>query len=69
MDSMNTDIAISVKNVSKTFRIPHEKVSSLRGAFTQALKGKTTYEEFKALDDSHRETWRGFCFLFTQLMP
>jgi ABC-type polysaccharide/polyol phosphate transport system ATPase subunit len=26
-------------------------VSSLRGAFTQALKGKTTYEEFKALDD------------------
>ena len=71
---MNTDIAISVKNVSKTllpllslctdgqaFRIPHDpptvtvlragKVSSLRGAFTQALKGKTTYEEFKALDD------------------
>jgi len=29
---MNNNIAISVKNVSKTFRIPHEKVSSLRGA-------------------------------------
>jgi ABC-type polysaccharide/polyol phosphate transport system ATPase subunit len=48
---MEKNIALSIKNVSKTFRIPHEKVSSLRGAFTQALKGKTTYEEFKALDD------------------
>jgi hypothetical protein len=44
---MDKQIALSIKNVSKTFRIPHEKVSSLRGAFTQAFKGKTTYEEFK----------------------
>jgi hypothetical protein len=26
-----SDIAIQVNNISKTFRIPHEKVSSLRG--------------------------------------
>ena len=48
---MDKDIAISVKNVSKTFRIFHEKVSSIRGAFTSALNGKRTFEEFKALDD------------------
>jgi|GEM_PF-2671562 len=34
---MSQDTAISVKNVSKTFKIPHEKVSSLRGAFVGAL--------------------------------
>lgn len=33
MPIMDKDIAISVNNVSKTFRIPHEKISSLRGAF------------------------------------
>jgi hypothetical protein len=70
---MDKDIAISVKNVSKTFRIfhlaealcaggPHEKVSSIRGAFVGALssfllpflrggQGGVSYEEFKALDD------------------
>jgi len=35
---MNKDIAISVKNVSKTFKIPHEKVSSLRGAAVEGFK-------------------------------
>jgi ABC-type polysaccharide/polyol phosphate transport system ATPase subunit len=34
---MDKQIAISVNNVSKTFRIPHEKVSSLRGAFTSSF--------------------------------
>ncbi len=43
---MDKDIAISVKNVSKTFRIPHEKVTSLRGAAVSAFK-KKSYEEFK----------------------
>lgn len=52
------DIAISVKNISKTFRIPHEKITSIRGAATSlpALLRKSvagggfqerTYEEFK----------------------
>lgn len=35
---MNSDIAISVKNVSKTFRIPHEKITSLRGAAIAGVK-------------------------------
>lgn len=35
---MSKNIAISVKGVSKTFKIPHEKVSSLRGAFTAGVR-------------------------------
>ena len=48
---MEDNIAISVKNVSKTFKIPHEKVSSLRGAAVSVFKRNKGYEEFKALDD------------------
>ena len=43
---MNKDIAISVQGVSKTFKIPHEKVSSIRGAVTGIFWDKS-YEEFK----------------------
>jgi ABC-type polysaccharide/polyol phosphate transport system ATPase subunit len=59
---MNNDIAISVKNVSKTFRIPHEKVSSLRGAAVNAFKGNKGFEEFKALDDVSFEVKKGEFF-------
>lgn len=58
---MNKDIAIQVKNISKTFKIPHEKINSLRGAFVSALKEKT-YEEFKALDDVSFEVKKGEFF-------
>jgi len=47
---MEKDIAIKVNNVSKTFRIPHEKISTLRGAFVNMFRSNG-YEEFKALDD------------------
>jgi ABC-type polysaccharide/polyol phosphate transport system ATPase subunit len=47
---MDNNIAIKVSGVSKTFRIPHEKISSLRGAFVNAFR-KNSYEEFNALDD------------------
>lgn len=42
-------VAIEVKNVSKNFRIPHEKISSIRGAFIGFFK-KKSYENLKALD-------------------
>jgi ABC-type polysaccharide/polyol phosphate transport system ATPase subunit len=58
---MDKDIAIKVDNVSKTFRIPHEKVSSLRGAAVAAFK-KKSYEEFKALDDISFEVKKGEFF-------
>jgi ABC-2 type transport system ATP-binding protein len=56
-----SDIAIKVSHVSKTFKIPHEKISSLRGAVTGAFK-KGGYEEFKALDDVSFEVKKGEFF-------
>jgi ABC-type polysaccharide/polyol phosphate transport system ATPase subunit len=55
-------LQLALKNVSKTFRIPHEKISSLRGAAVSMFSKKRGYparnathsvadgEEFKALD-------------------
>ncbi|HWQ59928.1 MAG TPA: ABC transporter ATP-binding protein [Candidatus Fimivivens sp.] len=67
---MGNEIAISVKNVSKAFRIPHEKVSSVRGAFVGIFssfhlpfvkggKGGVSYEEFQALDNISFEVKKG----------
>jgi len=70
---MTKETAISVNNVSKTFRIPHEKISSIRGAFVNlpamlcgALRAgvfhSNGYEEFKALDDVSFEVKKGEFF-------
>ncbi|EKE20151.1 MAG: ABC transporter-related protein [uncultured bacterium] len=59
---MEKDIAISVKNVSKTFKIPHEKVSSLRGAAVSVFSRNKGFEEFKALDDVSFEVKKGEFF-------
>jgi ABC-2 type transport system ATP-binding protein len=70
---MDKDIAISVKNVSKTFKIPHEKVSSLRGAAVSMFSRNKGFEEFKvypvataiatgALDDVSFEVKKGEFF-------
>jgi ABC-type polysaccharide/polyol phosphate transport system ATPase subunit len=58
---MDKDIAIKVEHLSKTFRIPHEKVSSVRGAVVNAFK-TGGYEEFKALDDVSFEVKKGEFF-------
>jgi len=58
---MDKNIAISVQNVSKTFKIPHEKISSLRGAAINVFK-KKSYEEFQALDDVSFEVKKGEFF-------
>ena len=44
---MDSNIAIKVSRVSKTFRIPHEKVSSLRGAAVSVFSRNKGFEEFK----------------------
>lgn len=44
------NVAISVNNLSKTFRLPHEKQSSLKGVFLSAFRPKG-YELQKALND------------------
>jgi len=70
---MKNNIAISVKNVSKTFVIPHEKISTLRGAFVSLPKAlrltkrenafrSKSYENFKALNDISFEVRKGEFF-------
>lgn len=58
---MESDIAIKAGNVSKTFKIPHEKISTIRGAFVNMFR-KKTYEEFKALDGVSFEVKKGEFF-------
>ena len=50
MNVKNENIVIEVKNVSKTFKIPHNKISTMRGSFVSMFQ-KQTYEEFNALND------------------
>ncbi len=54
-------VAIQVQNLSKTFRLPHEKISTMRGAFVNLLTRKT-FEEFKALESVSFEVKRGEFF-------
>ena len=51
---MNNPIAISVKNVSKNFKLPHQKTSSIKDVFVrplQALGGSRAVEVQHALND------------------
>lgn len=58
---MNALPAIHVERLSKTFRIPHEKISTLRGAFVNIFH-KKTYETFHALEDVSFDVARGEFF-------
>ena len=51
MVAMNDDIAIEVKDVSKSFKLPLEKASSLKQAIFNAVSGKKGYEEHQVLRD------------------
>jgi len=57
----NLPIAICVKNVSKQFIIPHERVSTLKGTFVNIFR-KNTYEKFYALKDVSFEVKKGEFF-------
>jgi ABC-2 type transport system ATP-binding protein len=61
MSSISDEIAISIKNVSKTFKLPHEKQSSLKGSFLNAFK-KKTYEKQDALKDVSFDVKKGEFF-------
>lgn len=50
-DDNNKEDAIIAENVSKRFKIPHEKKRTLVENVIGLLKGKTGYEEFWALRD------------------
>lgn len=59
---MNEDVAISVENVSKTFRLPHEKNNSIKGAVINFYRHNKTYEKLEALKDVSFEVKKGEFF-------
>ena len=60
---MDNDIAIKVENVSKVFRLPHEKQSSVKGALISIVRGgKRTYEKQEVLKDISFEIKKGEFF-------
>lgn len=60
---MTDNIAIKVDNVSKTFRLPHEKQNSIKGAIINRVKsGRRTYEAQEVLKDVSFEIKKGEFF-------
>ncbi|MEK7471714.1 MAG: ABC transporter ATP-binding protein [Patescibacteria group bacterium] len=61
---MDDDIAVSVKGIYKDFKLPHEKVGSLKSVFTGLLKGNTRlkYEMQHALKDISFDIKKGEFF-------
>lgn len=55
------EVAIKVENLSKTFKVPHEKHSSLKQAAFKVFSHKS-YEEFNALKDVNFEVKKGEFF-------
>lgn len=55
------DVAIRVENVSKTFRLPHERTTSVKSAFINLFR-KTTYEKQEALKNISFEVKKGEFF-------
>lgn len=59
---MDNDIAIKVEHVSKTFKLPHEKASSLKGALINFTRHKKGYENQRVLQDISFEIKKGEFF-------
>jgi ABC-type polysaccharide/polyol phosphate transport system ATPase subunit len=60
---MSDDIAISVDHVSKVFRLPHERQSSIKSALLNVLRGgNRSYEKQLALSDVSVEIKKGEFF-------
>ncbi|MDQ3123757.1 MAG: ABC transporter ATP-binding protein [bacterium] len=56
------EIAIKVTNVSKTFKLPHEKKSSIKSLFVSMFHGKRTFEKQQVLKDVSFEVKKGEFF-------
>ena len=59
---MNDDIAIKVDHVSKTFKLPHEKSSSVKSALINFARHKRGYEMQQVLNDISFEIKKGEFF-------
>lgn len=57
----NREVAIRVEGLSKTFRVPHEKTTTLKGAVI-GLFSKKSYTNFNALEDINFEIKKGEFF-------
>lgn len=56
------EVAIKVSGVNKTFKLPHEKQSSIKGLFINMFRGKKTYEKQHVLKDISFEIKKGEFF-------
>lgn len=56
------DIAIKVSNVSKTFKLPHEKASTVKHLFINFHKSRKGYEKQKVLEHINLEIKKGEFF-------
>ena len=59
---MNDEIAIKVDHVSKTFKLPHEKTTSIKSAAINFYKRKKSYEAQEVLKDVSFEIKKGEFF-------
>lgn len=59
---MSQETAVSVKSVSKSFRLPHERSSSIKGFLIGWARGKKGYEKQQVLDDVSFEIPKGEFF-------
>lgn len=59
---MDNSLAIKVQNVSKAFKLPHEKHSSIKGAMINMLRRKRTYEKQQVLKEVSFEIRKGEFF-------
>lgn len=57
-----SDIAIMVENLSKTFKLPHEKQSSIKGMFVGLFAGKRTFEKQQVLENINFTVKKGEFF-------
>jgi ABC-2 type transport system ATP-binding protein len=59
---MNKEVVIKVSGVSKVFKLPHEKNTSLKSAVINSLRKKSTFEKQQALKDISFEIKKGEFF-------
>lgn len=59
---MSHDIAVKVSNLSKSFKLPHEKHSSIKSLVISGFKGRRTYEKQQVLKDISFEIRKGEFF-------
>lgn len=64
-DTVDEDIAVRIDHVSKTFKLPHEKQTSIKSAVINARKRSKTYEKQHVLKDITFDIKKGEFFGIT----